>query len=219
MINIGNSWQNFFDKEQEKDYYNDLRKFLIKEYKDYTVYPEMDNIFNAFRYTPIENVKVVILGQDPYHEPKQAMGLSFSVPDGTPAPPSLLNIKKEIENEGFDVSNWSNDLSNWAKQGVLLLNTCLTVRQHIANSHSGHGWEVLTDNVILELNKQNIPIVFILWGNNARSKKKLLTNSNHLILESAHPSPLSAYRGFFGNNHFKLANEFLAKNNLESIIW
>ena len=220
MINIGNDWQPFFDKETQKYYYKNLRKFLIEEYENYTIYPKAENIFNAFKLTSIADTKVVILGQDPYHEPNQAMGLAFSVPNQTKIPPSLLNIYKEIVSDvGTENLYVSGDLTKWAKQGVLLLNTCLTVREHKANSHAGKGWEILTDEAIMVLNEDNNPKVFILWGKNARNKKSLITNSRHLILEAAHPSPLSAYNGFFGCKHFSKTNEFLEKNNLTPIKW
>lgn len=219
MINIGNDWQLFFDGEQNQPYYEELRKFLKQEYATHTVYPPMDDIFNAFKLTDLPDVKVVILGQDCYHGPGQAMGLSFSVHEGTEEPPSLRNIHKEIIDENALQGEWSCDLTRWARQGVLLLNSILTVRKHEPGSHAEHGWEILTDNVVSMLNCNDNPKVFILWGSYARSKKKLITNRKHLILESAHPSPLSAYRGFFGNNHFNLTNEFLRSNNLTEIYW
>ena len=220
MINIENDWQDFFNIETKKNYYKDLRQFLIKEYRENVVYPKPEDIFNAFRLTPINETKVVIMGQDCYHEPNQAMGLSFSVPNGTKVPPSLINIYKEIASDiGVENLYIDGDLTKWAKQGVLLLNTCLTVREHQANSHSGKGWEILTDEAIKVLNENDNPKVFMLWGSNARSKKIFITNSEHLVLESAHPSPLSAYRGFFGCKHFSKANKFLEENNLEPIKW
>lgn len=220
MINIENDWQDFFNIETKKNYYKDLRQFLIKEYRENVVYPKPEDIFNAFRLTPINETKVVIMGQDCYHEPNQAMGLSFSVPNGTKIPPSLINIYKEIASDiGVENLYIDGDLTKWAKQGVLLLNTCLTVREHQANSHSGKGWEILTDEAIKVLNENDNPKVFMLWGSNARSKKIFITNSKHLVLESAHPSPLSAYRGFFGCKHFSKANKFLEENNLEPIKW
>ncbi len=179
----------------------------------------MNEIFSAFILTPLEKVKVVLVGQDPYHEKGQAMGLSFSVRETVQMPPSLLNIKKELENEGFDTSAFSSDLTRWAYQGVLLMNTTLTVREHEALSHVGRGWEIFTDKCIEILNSSSSPKVFLLWGSNARSKKKMITNPVHLILESAHPSPLSAYRGFFGNNHFLKTNEFLKSKGLGEIKW
>lgn len=219
MIRVNNDWQPIFDEEQKKGYYLSLRAFLKGEYSSTTVFPPMDEIFNAFVLTPLDKVRVVLVGQDPYHERGQAMGLSFSVKEGTVEPPSLQNIKKEIENEGYDTSSWSSDLTRWAKQGVLLLNTTLTVREHQALSHVGRGWEIFTDRCIEVLNSDNSPKVFLLWGSNARSKKKMITNPHHLVLESAHPSPLSAYRGFFGNNHFKKTNDFLIKHGFDAIRW
>ena len=180
----------------------------------------MNEIFNAFILTPFNNVKVVIVGQDPYHEPGQAMGLSFSVREGTEEPPSLKNIKTELINEGYDISSsWSPDLSRWAREGVLLLNSTLTVVAHRAASHAGKGWEIFTDNAIRALGKDSRPKVFMLWGSYARSKKALIENKSHLILESAHPSPLSAYRGFFGNGHFRKANEFLMEHGEKPVSW
>lgn len=219
MIRVNNDWQSYFDIEQKKDYYLNLRAFLKDEYSHRTVFPPMDEIFSAFVLTPLEKVKVVLVGQDPYHEKGQAMGLSFSVRDGVAFPPSLQNIKKELENEGYDTSSFTSDLTRWAEQGVLLLNTTLTVREGEALSHTGKGWEIFTDRCIEILNSASSPVVFLLWGANARSKKKMITNPRHLVLESAHPSPLSAYRGFFGNNHFRKTNEFLMKNGLEPVVW
>ncbi len=219
MIRVNNDWQSYFDIEQKKDYYLSLKSFLESEYASHTVFPPMNEIFAAFRLTPLEKVKVVLVGQDPYHEKGQAMGLSFSVHEGTTFPPSLQNIKKEIEAEGYDTSAFSSDLTRWAKEGVLLLNTTLTVREGEPLSHEGKGWEIFTERCIEILNAQSSPIVFLLWGANARRRKKLITNPIHLILESAHPSPLSAYRGFFGNNHFRKTNEFLVSNGMEPITW
>lgn len=219
MIRVGNDWQKLFDIEQEKPYYLSLRSFLKHEYATEVVFPPMDEIFQAFRLTPLSETKVVLVGQDPYHEEGQAMGLSFSVREGTVEPPSLRNIKEELRNEGLLHEPWSSDLSRWAKQGVLLLNSTLTVRAHQAASHQGKGWEIFTDNAIKALNEDSKPKVFLLWGSYARSKKVMITNPAHLILESAHPSPLSAYRGFFGNGHFKKANDFLVSNGMDPIIW
>lgn len=219
MIRVGNDWQKLFDIEQEKPYYLSLRSFLKHEYATEVVFPPMDEIFQAFRLTPLSETKVVLVGQDPYHEEGQAMGLSFSVREGTVEPPSLRNIKEELRNEGLLHEPWSSDLSRWAKQGVLLLNSTLTVRAHQAASHQGKGWETFTDNAIKALNEDSKPKVFLLWGSYARSKKVMITNPAHLILESAHPSPLSAYRGFFGNGHFKKANDFLVSNGMDPIIW
>lgn len=219
MIRVGNDWQELFDIEQQKPYYLSLRAFLKSEYANYQIYPPMDEIFQAFRLTPLSKTKVVIVGQDPYHEEGQAMGLSFSVREGTVEPPSLKNIKEELRNEGLLHEPWSSDLTRWAEQGVLLLNSTLTVRAHQAASHQGKGWERFTDNAIMALNSDPNPKVFLLWGSYARSKKVMITNRAHLILESAHPSPLSAYRGFFGNGHFKKANDFLLSNSLSPILW
>ena len=219
MIRVGNDWQKLFDIEQEKPYYLSLRSFLKHEYATEVVFPPMDEIFQAFCLTPLSETKVVLVGQDPYHEEGQAMGLSFSVREGTVEPPSLRNIKEELRNEGLLHEPWSSDLSRWAKQGVLLLTSTLTVRAHQAASHQGKGWEIFTDNAIMALNEDSKPKVFLLWGSYARSKKVMITNPAHLILESAHPSPLSAYRGFFGNGHFKKANDFLVSNGMDPIIW
>lgn len=219
MINVGNDWQPIFDKEQVKPYYLGLRRFLKTEYATKTVYPPMNEIFNAFRFTGFAKTKVVIVGQDPYHEQGQAMGLSFSVREGVEEPPSLRNIHEEIVNEGVAQGQWSSDLSRWAVQGVLLLNSTLTVEAHRAASHSGKGWEIFTDNAIAELGRDERPKVFMLWGSYARSKKALIEKNCHLILESAHPSPLSAYRGFFGNGHFRKCNEFLSRTGQTPIVW
>ena len=220
MIKINNDWQALFDQEQQKDYYLALRQFLKKEYSERTIYPPMNEIFTAFSLCPFSQTKVVIVGQDPYHEEGQAMGLSFSVREGIEEPPSLVNIHKEILSE--DVLReefWSSVLTRWARQGVLLLNSTLTVRSHQANSHKDSGWERFTDTCIKALGSDSKPRVFLLWGSYARSKRIYITDPHHLILESAHPSPLSAYRGFFGNNHFALANEFLHRNGEEMIRW
>lgn len=219
MINVQNDWQPFFDREQVQPYYLELRDFLIGEYRSKTIYPPMGEIFNAFKLCTFENTKVVIVGQDPYHEEGQAMGLSFSVREGTDEPPSLQNIHKEIINEGVETGPWSSDLSRWARQGVLLLNSTLTVQAHRAASHASKGWETLTDRAITMLGRDERPKVFMLWGSYARSKKALIESKNHLILESVHPSPLSAYRGFFGCGHFKKCNEFLKQTNQKEIIW
>lgn len=214
-----NNWEQFFDSESKKPYYKNLAQFVNREYKEGVVYPPKDKIFNALKITPPEKVKCVILGQDPYHEPGQAMGLSFSVPEGIKTPPSLLNVYKELQQEfGYDIPH-TGDLTAWAEQGVLLLNAILTVRAHEAASHRNKGWETFTDNVISYLAELDEPIVFMLWGNYARNKKTMIHNPKHLILESVHPSPLSAARGFFGCNHFKKCNEFLIKNGLEAIDW
>lgn len=219
MVTLGNNWDILLRDEFKKDYYINLRKFLVSEYKTQTIYPDMNNIFNSLKLTDYKDVKVVILGQDPYHEPGQAHGLCFSVKKGVPIPPSLQNIYKEIHAElGLPIPTHG-ELTDWAKRGVLLMNTCLTVRRGQANSHKGMGWEIFTDNVIKLLNARPEPIVFLLWGRNARDKAKLITNPAHLVLESAHPSPLSAYNGFFGNGHFKKANDFLRKSYGQEIDW
>ena len=220
MVNFENEWDELLKDEFQKDYYQNLRKFLIKEYKTQTIYPDMYDIYNAMKYTSYEDVKVVILGQDPYHEPNQAHGLSFSVKKGVEPPPSLKNIFKEINDElGIDNSGKHGELTNWAKSGVLLLNTVLTVRRGMANSHKDKGWEQFTDRVIALLNEREKPVVFLLWGNNAKTKRKLITGRQHLVLASAHPSPLSAYHGFFGCGHFAETNKFLEANGMEPVNW
>ena len=219
MVVIGNDWDEIIGEEFKKDYYIRLREFLKEEYAKHTVYPDMHSIFNALKLTPYKDVRVVILGQDPYHEPNQAHGLCFSVQDGTPLPPSLKNIYKELEADLGIPPSKSGDLTKWAKQGVLLLNTVLTVRRGEANSHKGKGWELLTDEIIRKLNDKTEPVVFILWGANARSKKSLITNPIHGIIESAHPSPLSAFNGFFGSRPFSRTNKFLILNRIPPINW
>lgn len=219
MVQFNNSWDILLKDEFGKPYYLNLRKFLVQEYKSQTIYPHMNDIFNALKYTDYKDVKVVILGQDPYHQPNQAHGLCFSVKKGVNPPPSLQNMYKEIYAEyGYPIPQHG-ELTYWAEQGVLMMNTVLTVRESQPNSHKGMGWEIFTDNVISLLNRRPEPMVFLLWGANARAKKKIITNPNHLVLESAHPSPLSAYNGFFGNGHFKKANEFLKSNGLTEIDW
>ena len=219
MVQFNNSWDILLKDEFQKPYYLNLRKFLVQEYKTQTIYPHMDNIFNALKFTDYKDVKVVILGQDPYHQPNQAHGLCFSVQKGVNPPPSLQNMYKEIYAEyGYPIPSHG-ELTYWAKQGVLMMNTVLTVRESHPNSHKGMGWEIFTDNVISLLNMRPEPMVFLLWGANARAKTKLITNPNHLVLQSAHPSPLSAYNGFFGNGHFKKANEFLKSKGLTEIDW
>ena len=218
MIKVNNDWDEILEKEYNKEYYQKLRTELASEYAKYTVYPDMYDIFNAFKYTPYSKVKVVILGQDPYHNVGQAHGLAFSVKPDVEIPPSLKNIFKEMHDDiGFCIPK-SGYLKKWADNGVFLLNTTLTVRAHSANSHKGLGWETFTDNIISELNNRKDPIVFLLWGANARSKAKLITNKSHLVLEAPHPSPLSAYNGFFGCKHFSKTNEFLKKQG-KSIDW
>lgn len=219
MVQFNNSWDVLLKDEFQKPYYLNLRKFLVQEYKTQTIYPNTNNIFNALKYTDYKDVKVVILGQDPYHQPNQAHGLCFSVLKGVNPPPSLQNMYKEIHAEyGYPIPQHG-ELTYWAEQGVLMMNTVLTVRESQPNSHKGMGWEIFTDNVISLLNLRPEPMVFLLWGANARAKKKLITNPNHLVLESAHPSPLSAYNGFFGNGHFKKANEFLKSKGMAEIDW
>lgn len=216
---INNDWDSVLNDEFEKDYFLKIKEFVKKEYNAKTIYPPCDDVFNAFKLTPLSNVKVVILGQDPYHEEGQAHGLSFSTPEGRPIPRSLKNIFKEISEEYSCPIPESGCLEKWAKQGVFLLNTVLTVEKGNANSHSKCGWQIFTDNMIKILNNQKHPIVFLLWGKQAEKKKELITNPNHLVLITSHPSPFSARRGFFGCNHFKLANEFLNENNIDEIDW
>ena len=221
MDKIPTTWTEFFKSIQNKEYSIRLHQFLDKEYANYICYPPRQLLFNAFKLTPLNKVKVVIIGQDPYHEPGQAMGLSFSVPETVKVPPSLINIYKEIADE-YDttVDMSSGDLTYLAKQGVLLLNSILSVREHLPMSHNIKEYEEFFQDVLDVLDKQNHPIVFMLWGSSARKLKKLLHNPNHLILESVHPSPLSANRGgWFGNNHFVLANQYLAKNHKTPIEW
>ena len=219
MVHIGNDWDERLKGEFDKPYYQELRQFLIEEYRHHVVYPDMHNIFNALKYTSFSDTKVVILGQDPYHGPGQAHGLCFSVQKGVEPPPSLQNIFKELMADvGIDRPQHG-ELTCWAKQGVLLLNTVLTVREHEPNSHKGKGWETLTDRIISELNNKETPVVFLLWGANARSKKSLITNPLHVKLETVHPSPLSAYNGFFGCRHFSKANAILEASGQEPIDW
>ncbi len=214
---INNNWKEFFDSQINQQYFIDLMKFVDEEYESQTIFPPKENIFKAFELTDIKDVKVVILGQDPYHEVNQAMGLAFSVPEGEKIPPSLRNMYKELNSDlGIEIPS-SGDISAWAKQGVLLINTVLTVREGEANSHKDKGWETFTDNVIKHLSKQNQPICYMLWGNHARSKKALVENSAQLVLEAAHPSPLSASRGFMGCKHFSQANDYLKNNGLSPI--
>ncbi|MGN0586694.1 MAG: uracil-DNA glycosylase [Oscillospiraceae bacterium] len=219
MVNIGNEWDDILKGEFDKEYYLRLREFLKYEYGHYHIYPNMYDIFNALKYTSYSDVKAVILGQDPYHQPGQAHGLCFSVKKGTPLPPSLQNIYKELESDLGIPPASHGELISWAKNGVLLMNTVLTVRESQPNSHKNKGWEIFTDRVIELLNKREKPMVFILWGANARSKAKLITNRNHLILQSAHPSPLSAYNGFFGSRHFSQTNAFLEAHGIEPVDW
>ena len=219
MIGSNNTWDELLKDEYKKEYFINLKKFIINEYKTKTIYPKMSEIFNAFIKTPYENVKVVILGQDPYHGENEAEGLSFSVKIGIAKPPSLINIFSELESDLNIKPPNHGSLVSWAEQGVLLLNSSLTVVKDNPKSHSNKGWEIFTDEVIKIINKKDTPVVFILWGSDARSKKSLIKNKKHLIIESAHPSPLSAYRGFFGSKPFSKTNEFLIKNNIEPINW
>lgn len=216
---IGNEWDKILKNEYDKDYFKNLIEFVKKEYKTKTIYPKQNEIFNAFRYTDFDNVKVVILGQDPYHGPNQAEGLSFSVSNDVIKPPSLKNIFKELESDLGIQFPKHNSLKPWAREGVLLLNAVLTVEEHTPTSHKDKGWETFTDNVISAINKKTTPVVFILWGSYARNKKKLITNKIHCVIESAHPSPFSAYNGFFGSKPFSRTNEFLRKNNIKEINW
>lgn len=216
---IGNHWDELLKEEYKKDYFQTLMEFIKQEYKTKTVYPKQNEVFNAFRYTDFNDVKVVILGQDPYHGPNQAEGLSFSVSNEVLKPPSLKNIFKELESDlGIPFPEY-NSLKPWAKEGVLLLNAVLTVEAHTPTSHKGHGWETFTDEVIKIINKKETPVVFILWGSYAREKKKLITNPIHCIIESAHPSPFSAYNGFFGSKPFSKTNQFLKNNKQTEINW
>lgn len=219
MVKITGEWDEILKEEFSSPSYVKLREFLKSEYSSRTVYPDMYSIFNSMKTTAFKDVKAVILGQDPYHEEGQAMGLSFSVPKGVALPPSLVNIFKEIENETGAGGFSSGDLTGWAKQGVLLLNAVLTVRAHVANSHKDKGWEEFTDGVIKKISAGKENVVFFLWGANARAKKSLIDGGKHLILESAHPSPLSAYNGFFGCGHFVKANEYLIKHGKLPIEW
>ena len=219
MVNIGNEWDALLAEEFQKEYYLKLRTFLAREYKTRRIFPDMYDIFNALKYTSYSDVKAVILGQDPYHGEGQAHGLCFSVKRGVEPPPSLKNMFKELNDDIGMKTPAHGELTKWANQGVLMLNTVLTVRSGEANSHKGMGWEIFTDKVIETLNNREKPIVFILWGANARRKKELITNSQHKILETAHPSPLSAYNGFFGCRHFSKTNEFLMSIGENEIDW
>ena len=219
MPPITNDWQQPLEVEFKKPYYKDLYKKVLEEYRSRQIFPNPDDIFNAFHLTPLKDVKVVILGQDPYHNDGQAHGLCFSVKPDVEVPPSLVNIYKELQDDlGCRIPN-NGYLVKWAKQGVLMLNTVLTVRAHQANSHRGIGWEQFTDAVIRAVDAQDRPIVFLLWGRPAQMKKSMLHNPKHLILEAPHPSPLSAYHGFFGCKHFSQTNAFLEKNGLAPIDW
>lgn len=220
LKNSYNGWDELFLEEFNKPYFKNLKNFLLQEYATRTVYPPKSLILNAFDQTPYDKVKVVILGQDPYYNPGQAMGMSFSVNKGVAVPKSLQNMFKEIADDiGRPSAIDGGDLTPWARQGVLLLNTVLTVVAGQPNSHKGVGWETFTDAVINKLNSRNTPTVFLLWGRNALDKRALITNPTHLVLTAAHPSPLSAFNGFFGCRHFSKTNEFLRKNGLEEIVW
>lgn len=219
MIIFKNDWQNILNNEFDKEYYQALRQFLITEYRTKTIYPDMHDIYNALHYTAYKDIKVVILGQDPYHGVNQAHGLSFSVKQGITPPPSLVNIFKELQSDVNCYLPNNGYLKKWTDQGVLLLNTALTVVAGQANSHRNMGWETFTDKVITQLNERQDPIVFILWGNNALSKANLITNSNHSIIRSPHPSPLAAYRGFFGSRPFSKVNNFLSSIGQTPIDW
>lgn len=220
MSMLTNDWSLALKDEFNKPYYRDLYRFVKEEYSTKVVYPPADDIFNALHLTPLKDVKVLILGQDPYHNEHQAHGLSFSVlPDQKDIPPSLQNIYKELQEDlGCYIPN-NGYLKKWADQGVLMLNTVLTVRAHEPNSHQGRGWENFTDAIIQAVNQKDEPVVYMLWGRPAQSKIPMLTNPKHLILKAPHPSPLSAYRGFFGCRHFSRCNEFLSQNGLEPIDW
>lgn len=218
-VKIENSWKEALKDEFEKPYFAALCDFVRQEYKTSTIYPPASLIFNAFNLCPLDKIKVVIIGQDPYHEPGQAHGLCFSVNDGVKFPPSLQNIYKEIASEYNQPMPQSGNLTRWAEQGVLLLNATLTVKAHLAASHQGKGWETFTDNVIKEVNDRCQNVVFLLWGSYAQKKEAYIDKSKHCVLKAAHPSPLSAYRGFFGCNHFILANNYLRKCGKEEIVW
>ncbi len=215
---LSEGWKPTIYRELKKDYFVRLLNTVDKDYRCCTLYPDQGKVFEALKTLSPEEIRVVIIGQDPYHGPGQANGLAFSVNEGIPAPPSLVNIFKELFNE-YGAKRTRTNLSDWAEQGVLLLNAVLTVKAGQASSHSNIGWEEFTDSIIRELNNKRKPIVFILWGNYAIAKGKNINKENHLVLTSPHPSPLSSYRGFFGNGHFKKANEFLEKNNREKIKW
>jgi len=218
-MKIGNSWDALLEEEFSKDYYKDLQSFLAEEYENYIIHPSKDEIFSALQATSYENTRVVIFGQDPYHGENQAHGMSFSVKVGVDIPPSLRNMYKELNQElGCYIPNHG-CLEKWAKQGVLLLNASLTVRDGEANSHKGKGWEKVTDKITELLNERNEPVIFILWGNDAKKKEELITNPQHIILSAAHPSPLSASRGFFGCGHFKKVNTMLKAMNQPEIDW
>ena len=217
MVRLNNDWDGILKDEWEKPYYRQLHNFLKEEYSTRRIYPDMHDIFNALKYTPFSDTKVCIIGQDPYHGPGQAHGLCFSVKKGVALPPSLVNIYKEITDDTGVTMPPYGDLTGWARQGILLLNTVLTVRAGSPNSHKDKGWEIFTDRVISELNKKEAPVVFLLWGANAERKARIITNPIHKKLITVHPSPLSAYRGFFGCRHFSKTNEILEQNGLSKI--
>lgn len=219
MVRLGNDWDGILSDEWEKPYYRQLHSFLKEEYSKTRIYPDMYDIFNALKYTPFADTRAVIIGQDPYHGPGQAHGLCFSVKKGVPLPPSLVNIYKEITDDLGVAMPQHGELTGWAKQGVLLLNTVLTVRAGQPNSHKDKGWEIFTDRVISELNRKETPVVFLLWGANAEKKARVITNPIHKKLITVHPSPLSAYRGFFGCRHFSKANEILISSGQPPIKW
>lgn len=219
METIENNWKPYFDEEYQKIYFKNLEEFIENEYYSKNIFPPKEDIFNAFKYTDLNDVKVLIVGQDPYHDEKQAHGLAFSVLPGISTPKSLINIYKELhEDLGCKIPN-NGYLIKWAKQGVLMLNTVLTVEAHQAHSHKNKGWEVFTDAMISAVNEQERPVVILLWGKPAQKKKALLTNDKHFIIEAPHPSPLSAYRGFFGSKCFSKCNEYLNDNNIQEIDW
>lgn len=219
MIKLGGGWDEVLAPLFQDERYKKIREFLKSEYSTRTIYPDMYDLYNCFRYTPFDSLKAVLLGQDPYHEPNQAHGLCFSVKDGVKNPPSLENIFKELQSDLGVERPKSGNLTKWAKEGVLLMNTSLTVREHLANSHSKCGWSWFTDSVINIISENKEHVVFILWGGNARSKKPLIDTNKHLVLECAHPSPLSAYNGFFGSKHFSKTNEYLKKFGISQIDW
>ena len=219
MFNLQNDWNEVLSEVLSSNKMIELEKFLKEEYENNIIYPIKENIFTALNLTSYKDVKVVIIGQDPYHEPGQAHGLAFSVLEGIKLPPSLKNIYKEIETDLNIKMSGSGNLTPWAKQGVLLLNNVLTVKAHETNSHKGKGWEYFTDKIVEILNEREEMIIFVFWGNNAKSKQKLITNKNHIVLTAPHPSPLSAYHGFFGCGHFSKINEILTKNNKKEIEW
>lgn len=219
MVRLDNDWDELLKDEFKKEYYKNLREFLKNEYSTNVIYPNMNNIFKALKLTSYKDTKVLLLGQDPYHGEKQAHGLAFSVCKGVKTPPSLLNIYKELKSDLNCFIPNNGYLISWAQQGVLLLNTVLTVRAHEANSHKDKGWEIFTDKIIEILNNRNDPVIFILWGANARKKKELINSNKHYILEAPHPSPLSAHRGFFGCNHFSKVNDILIELKKNPIDW